>query len=160
MRVPLTWLLLAGLSCLLFAATLDGFLSDASSDHGVIVAAAPPREGEDVPLPPCTVQNLALSIDVLGGSPFIALRHAWGKPCHLARLPVDLTVRDRAGRRVQLVTSESSVAGDFPRDFVRLIGITYLPTCRQRGPFVAFATVDPAYAARRRLPPVGCFAGP
>lgn len=168
LRSGLTWAVGAALVALAITATVDALWSsspraaDLSGDVSGTSAgrgSGSPREPVDA-LPPCAAQNLALSIDVLGGSPFIALRHNWGKPCHLARLPVELTVRDRAGRPVRRVGSEASVSGDFPRAFVRLIGITYVPTCKQRGPFVAFVTVGPAYSARRRLPPVGCFWGP
>lgn len=89
------------------------------------------------------------------------VRHVWGKPCHLNRLPVDLTVKDWAGGPVRLTTaSESVVAGTFAPDFERLINITYLPKCDQRGPFVAFVNVGP-YSARRKLSgnEVGCFRG-
>jgi hypothetical protein len=53
----------------------------------------------------------------------------WGKPCHLARLPIDLAVWDRTGRRVRLVRSgvpQSGIAGDFSPRFERLIDITYV----------------------------------
>ena len=88
------------------------------------------------------------------------VRHAWGKPCHLARLPIGLTVRDRAGRQVRLLTpdEQSGVGGDFSPGSERLINITYLPTCKQRGPFVASVNVGP-YFARRALSAndIGCF---
>ena len=113
-------------------------------------------------LPTCTTPQLALAIDVLGGSPTIVLRHVQGQPCHRPGLPVHLMVKDRAGRPVRLVEGESDakagVGGDFSPDFERLINLTYLPDCDQRGPFRAFVNIGP-YSARRRLSgrEVGCF---
>jgi hypothetical protein len=104
--------------------------------------------------------QLALAIDVLGGSATIVLRHVWGSACRLPRVPIGLTVKDRKGKPVDLPESTSAIKGDFPPGFERLVNITYLPHCDQRGPFVAFVNVGP-YSARRRLSrsEVGCFTG-
>jgi hypothetical protein len=69
-------------------------------------------------------------------------------------------VRDRSGRRVRLADVQSAVAGDFSPGYERLINITYLPDCDQRGPFAAVVNVGP-YFARRTLSAneIGCFAG-
>jgi hypothetical protein len=128
-----------------------------------------PAEGEPrspgrttpAPLPPCSREQLALSIEVLGGSGTAVLRHVRGKPCRLARVPVDLRVLDRAGKRVGLsYSSDPALAGNFFPDFERLLGITYLPTCAARGPYTAIATVG-SYSARGKLSgrEVGCFTG-
>jgi hypothetical protein len=112
-------------------------------------------------LPRCIAQHIGVSIDVLGGTATIVVRHVWGSPCHLASLPIRLSVTDRVGRRVRLSTqSESVVEGDFAPGFERLIDITYLPNCNQRGPFTAFVIVGP-YSAQRKLSgsEVGCFRG-
>ena len=68
---------------------------------------------------------------------------------------------DRVGRRVRLSTqSESVVEGDFAPGFERLIDITYLSNCNQRGPLTAFVIVG-LYSAQRKLSrsEVGCFRG-
>jgi hypothetical protein len=165
------------LVALLIAGTADVVLSSEAPEsesngtretQAARASAASANQGEtsplqitaNAPLPPCEVQNLALSIDLLGGSPFIALRHAWGKPCHLRRLPVHLTVKDRTGERVEVAYTQSRIAGDFTLDFERLLGITYRPTCKQHRPFIAFVTVGPAYSARRRLPDFPCHGPP
>jgi hypothetical protein len=111
------------------------------------------------PSPRCTAQQLALAIDVLAGDATIVLRHVWGNSCRLARLPVELTVKGRVGRRVRLANTEPGVGGDSP-GFERLINITYLPRCGQRGPFDALVNAGP-YTARRTLSgsEVGCFRG-
>ena len=134
-----------------------------------------PVETRPVVLPRCTVQNLGVSIEVLGGTATVVVRHVWGRPCQLAPpLPVSLSVTDRVGRRVRLATLaggsvvQSRVGGDFSPGFEQLIDIPYLaePTvdegCDRRGPFTAFVIVGPyTYSAQRRLSgsEVGCFRG-
>ena len=113
-----------------------------------LVVEVPPVEP-----PRCTAQQIAVAIEVLGGSASIVVRHVWGKPCHLARLPIDLAVWDRSGRRVRLVRSgvaQSGIAGDFSPRFERLIDITYVRDCDYRGPFLAVVNVGP-YGARATL---------
>jgi hypothetical protein len=109
-----------------------------------------------------------VSIDVLGGTASVVVRHIWGRACHLAPLRVRLSVTDRVGRRVRLATVgggqdlQSRVAGDFAPGFEQLIDIPYLAeppltSCDRRGPFTAFVIVGP-YSAQRKLSgsEVGC----
>ena len=120
-----------------------------------------PRRTTPAPLPPCSREQLELSIEVLGGSGTALIRHILGEPCRLARVPVDLRVWDRAGNHVGLsYSSDQAVAGTFFPDFERLLGITYLPSCTARGPYTAVATVG-SYSTRGRLSgrEVGCFSG-
>jgi hypothetical protein len=130
-------------------------------------AVSVPAESRAAPLPRCTSEQIAASIDVLGGSATVAVRHARGRACHLASLPVHLRVWDRAGEPLRLPTTEgaeipSRVGGDFSRGFERLINITYFPpwNCDERGPFLAVVKVGP-YVARRPLSrdEIGCFTG-
>jgi len=137
----------------------------------LVTGLRPPAPPEDeprsaarttpMPLPRCSSEQLALSIEVLGGSPTAVLRHVMGEPCRLTRVPVDLRVLDRAGNRVRRsYGGDQAVDGKFFPDFERLLGITYLPTCEARGPYTAIATVGP-YSARGKLSgrEVGCFTG-
>jgi hypothetical protein len=122
-------------------------------------------------LPLCTAQNIGVSIDVLGGTAAVVVRHVWGRPCDLAPLTVRLGVTDLVGRRVRLASlSEgpvlpSHIEGDFAPGFEALIDIPYLAkpqlmSCASRGPFTAFVIVGP-YSAQRKLSgsEVGCFRG-
>lgn len=175
LRTRFTWVVVGGILALAVAGTVDALLGSESGTAPETGAGLPqprsadalsvPAEVTTAPLPRCTAQQIAVSIDVLGGSATIAVRHVWGSPCHLPRLPIDLTVKDRAGNRVRLPTTEGSetqsrVGGDFSPGFEQLINITYLPNCDQRGPFRAFVNVGP-YFARRKLSgnEVGCFPG-
>jgi hypothetical protein len=131
-----------------------------------------PVETTPEALPRCTVQNIGVSIDVLGGTAQVVVRHVWGRPCHLAPpLRVRLGVSDRVGRRVRLATLDegpvvqSRVEGDFSPGFEQFIDIPYLAepqltSCDRRGPFTAFVIVGP-YSAQRKLSgsEVGCFRG-
>jgi hypothetical protein len=171
----LTWVIVAGVVAVSVAGIVDALRSSEPpvSTPNTRPAMELPAAGQftspagtvDAPLARCTAQQIAVAIDVLGGAATIVVRHVWGKPCHLSRLPIDLTVKDRAGSRVRLPTTEGSetqsrVGGDFSPGFEQLINITYLPNCDQRGPFDAFVNVGP-YSARRKLSgnEVGCFRG-
>jgi hypothetical protein len=167
MRTRLTWVIIVGvLAGLAVAAAVDELRSPGSPgslESKKVVASEPSAARENdapTPLPRCTAPQITVSLEAPGGSATIVVRHAWGKPCHLARLPIELTVRDRAGRQVRLLTPDelSDVAGDFSPGSERLITIKYLPTCNQRGPFVASTNAGP-YFARRTLPAddIGCF---
>lgn len=171
MRSRLEWLIVAALVALAVAATLDAVLS-ASGPGGErrsatreATTAAEQEAGATTSeqnaaaasLPPCGPDQLRLSIDVFTENPFIALRHGEGDPCHLAAVPVELTVVDRDGKRVRLATSPTAVSDDLAPGYVRLLGITYLPSCGLRPPFTATVKVD-GQSARRELPPVGCTA--
>ena len=123
--------------------------------------------------PRCTTRNLAASIDVLGGTATVSVRHVRGRPCHLApSLLVRVSLDDRLGRRVRLQALDEAdpagtahVGGDFARGFEQLIDIPYLAepqlsNCDRPGPFTAFVIVGP-YSAQRKLTgsEVGCFRG-
>lgn len=177
LRSRLSWLVIGGVAVILVAAAVDAIRSSEPS------ASSPSREtarersagkttlaGVTTPesLPRCTVQNLALSIDVLGETASIVVRHVWGRPCHLAPLPVRLSLTNRFGGRVRLATVgggpdvQSRVGGDFSPGFERLIDIPYLAdpplaNCNSRGPFTAFVIVGP-YSVQRKLSgsEVGC----
>ena len=167
-RTRLSWAIGGTVGALAVAGAVDAVRSaDTKPRHAAMQPAA--REttfAAETPeaLPRCTPQNLGVSVDVLGGSATVVVRHVWGRPCHLAALPVRLSVTDRLGRRVRLETdgspSERTVDGDFTPGFERLIDIPYLANCDGRGPFAAFVIVGP-YSAQRKLSAseVGCFRG-
>jgi hypothetical protein len=176
-RTRLTWIVVGGILALAVVGAVDALFSSGSSgtapETGTALqpqsadAVSVPAESRAAPLPRCTSEQIAASIDVLGGSATVAVRHARGRACHLASLPVHLRVWDRAGEPLRLPTTEgaeipSRVGGDFSRGFERLINITYFPpwNCDERGPFLAVVKVGP-YVARRPLSrdEIGCFTG-
>jgi hypothetical protein len=179
-RRRLTWVIATGVIAILVAGTVDAIRSSEPLASSPSRETARERSARETTfavvttpesLPRCTVQNIAVSIDVLGGTATIAVRHVWGRPCYLAPLPVRLSLTDRLGGRVRLATVEdgpdvqSRVGGDFSPGFERLIDIPYLAnpqlaSCNSRGPFTAFVIVGP-YSAQRRLSggEVGCFRG-
>jgi hypothetical protein len=184
-RRQLTWAIAAGVIAVLVAATLDAVRSSGSSrstpsrvaaatqESGARETAIPVETAAEA-LPRCTAQNIGVSIDVLGGTAQVVVRHVWGRPCHLAPpLLVRLSLTDRVGRRVRLAALDEAhpavqarVRGDFSPGFEQLIDIPYLAepqageSCDRKGPFTAFVIVGP-YSAQRRLSgsEVGCFRG-
>jgi hypothetical protein len=164
MRRRVTWVIVGVLAVVVAVAAVDAMRSPESPGLRGTEKATTGEAVSSEPLPRCAAQQIAVSIEAPGGSATIVVRHAWGKSCHLARLPIDLTVRDRAGRRVRLLAADepSGVAGDFSPGFERLINITYRPGhyCNRPGPFVASVNVGP-YFARRTLSAseIDCFRG-
>ena len=181
-RRQLTWVIATGLVAVLIAGAVDAVRSSepgsspsrmVTTERSAARVMTIPVETTPEALPRCTVQNLGVSIEVMGGTATVVVRHVWGRPCQLTHpLPVSLSVTDRVGRRVRLATLaggedlQSRVGGDFSPGFEQLIDIPYLaePTvdegCDRRGPFTAFVIVGP-YSAQRRLSgsEVGCFRG-
>ena len=179
-RTRLSWLAIGAVMVILVAAAVDAIRSSepsASSSRRETVEKKSEGEPTVVPatapesLPRCNAQNIGVSIDVLGGTATVAVRHVWGRACHLASLPVRLSVADRVGRRVRLATLDgredvqSRVGGDFSPGFEQLIDVPYLAepqlsNCDRPGPFTAFVTVGP-HSAQRKLSgtEVGCFRG-
>jgi hypothetical protein len=157
LRTRLSWLVIGGVAVILVAAAAVAIRSSEPSALSPNRVAATERSAGEATLagvttpeslPRCTVQNLALSIDILGGTATVALRHVWGRPYHLDPLPVHLSVTDRVGKRVRLAAVgggpdvQSRVGDDFSPGFERLIDIPYLAdppltNCNSRGPFTA-----------------------
>ena len=181
-RRQLTWVIPVGVIAVLIAGTVDVVRSSkpsgSASSRGTTTKGSA-AQGTTIPeettveaLPRCTVQNIGVSIDVLGGTAQMVVRHIWGRPCYLAPpLRIRLSVTDRVGRRVRLATLgegpvvQSHVGGDFSPGVEQLIDIPYvakpgLTSCDLRGPFTAFVIVGP-YSAQRKLSgsEVGCFRG-
>jgi hypothetical protein len=177
LRTRLSGLVIGGVAVILLAAAVDAIRSSEPSALSPSRETATERSASEAKLAGvttpeslarCTVQNIGVSIDVLGGTATVAVRHVRGRPCHLDALPVRLSVTDRVGRRVRLATVgggpdvQSRVGGDFSPGFERLIDIPYLAdpqltNCNSRGPFTAFVIVGP-YSAQRKLSgsEVGC----
>jgi hypothetical protein len=169
-QTRLTWVITAGVTAVLVAGTVDAVRSADSRSQGGATERSPAQEttfavsATPEALPRCTFRHIGVSIDVLGGTATVVVRQVWGSPCHLAPVPIRLSMTDRAGRRVRLATldegRETRVGGDFAPGFEKLIDIASLPSCDQRGPFTAFVVVG-RYSAQRKLSgrEVGCFRG-
>jgi hypothetical protein len=174
MRLWLTRLIAGGLLAVAIAGTVDALRGSPSRPEPVLrnpylVPLPLPSAATTDRLPTCTTPQLALAFEILGGSGTFVLSHVRGEPCHLRRLPIRFSVRDRAGRRVRLVTppsgldDQSAVKGDFSPGFEQLINITY-PECSPEaippGPFLVSVRVGP-YVARRTLSgsEIGCSGG-
>ena len=137
----LTWAIAAGVIAVLIAGTVDAVRSSkpsgsapiqtATTEESAAREAAIPVKTTAEALPRCTVQNIGVSIDVLGGTAQVVVRHVWGRPCHLAPpLLVRLSLTDRVGRRVRLAAVDEAhpavqarVGGDFSPGFEQLIDI-------------------------------------
>jgi hypothetical protein len=177
-RARLTWVVASGVIAVLIAGSVDAVRSpepsafspnrEPATEQSPAQETKFPLETKPKSLPRCTAQHIGVSIDVLGGTATIAVGHVWGSPCHLAPLPVRLSLTNRFGGRVRLATVgggpdvQSRVGGDFSPGFERLIDIPYLAhpplaNCNSRGPFTAFVIVGP-YSAQRKLSgsEVGC----
>jgi hypothetical protein len=167
-RARLTWVIVGGVGAVRVAGAVDAVRSSEPKARPAMEWSAARETTFPVVttegLPRCTTRHLRVSIEVLGGTATIVVRHVWGGACHLARTPIRLLVSDRLGRRVGLEAdgseSESVVEGDFSPDFERLIDIAYLQNCHQRGPFTEFVLFGP-HSTQRKLPgsAVGCFRG-
>ena len=112
------------------------------------------------PLPRCTHQQIAVSIEVLAGIATNVVRHVGGGPCHLRPLRLGLTIRDRAGKRVWQGEIASAFGGDFSSGSEQTVHFPIpndVPHCQRRDPFLARVTVG-RYSARRKLSgsEIGC----
>jgi hypothetical protein len=158
-----TVIVVGAVGVLAVAATVVVFLpsgqeSTSAEDgrHPVVVSTQVPSgsPSQAAVLPRCRHDQLALSLEKLGGDQVIVLRHVRGERCHGGGLILSLTVADRDGKSegVSLAAEAGVVnlSGDFLPDFEEIEAFNYLPRCRQRGPFIATARVD-GYSARRRI---------
>jgi hypothetical protein len=174
-RTRFTWVVLGGVLALVVAGAVYALRGSGSpgtaSETGAgqrrsADAFSVPAKNTTAPLPRCSAEQIVASIDVLGGRATTVVRHARGRACRLARLPVHLKMWDRAGNPVRLPTTEgahipSRVGGDFSSGFERLLWIhRVFPDCDQRGPFLVVVKVGP-YVVRRTLSrdEVACFRG-
>ena len=93
LRTRLSWLVIGGVAVILVAAAVDAIRSSEPSASSPSRETATERSARETTLavvttpeslPRCTAQNIGVSIDVLGGTAIIVVRHVWGRPCHLA----------------------------------------------------------------------------
>jgi len=173
LRTHLSWLLVGGVVAVLIAAAIDSLRRSESerprADGGLAqergrkeeateeapLAAAP--ETETAPLERCTVGQLALRFEHVGGTPLLALAHVWGSPCRTARIPIEVALFDRNGNPVN---AEKASASAWPQAFgstnlspgievIAEIQMSYL--CDERRPRRLLAEARP-YVVRAWLP--------
>jgi hypothetical protein len=154
----LTWVVVGAVAALLAVAGVDALRS---SGHDTSASTTTPDA--DRRLPRCTAQEIAISIDVLGGQAALVLRDAGGRPCQLPSFQVRLTVEDRAGHRLSPEASPHlpPVGGRLSPGIEQTTNFPeYIPDCHTRGPFLGIATVGP-YSARRTVSgrAIGCLSG-
>jgi hypothetical protein len=175
-RTRLTWVVVGGLVALFVVGLIDSLRSRESRIFepggrrgSVFEARDPVLAPTTVSLPPCSDEQIGVSIEVLGGSATVVVRHMFGKPCHLARRPVEVAVNDRADNPVRSVPgvdeeTDGSIEGDFTPGFERLLGFNHFANCDlssgQRGPFTAKVWIGENYVERRLAgDEIGCWQG-
>jgi hypothetical protein len=173
LRAPVTRLLMGGVAIIVVAAAVDAFRSfesrtppterslvrdaDREGHTAEEVPQTTAREAETGPLERCTAQQLALRVERLGGSPFLALAHVWGSPCRTTRIPIEVALFDRKGN---LVNPKKASVGVSPQAFgstnlspgvevIAELHVSYL--CGEPGPRRLLAEARP-YVARAWLP--------
>src|SRR5919201_1982854 len=102
-RTRLTWVIVGAVFALGVLAAIDVLRSSGapSSSQATPTRAEQftfPSETESAPVARCKTQQLALKGENLGGSPALALVHAWAGRCRTPRLPIHIALFDRAGR--------------------------------------------------------------
>jgi hypothetical protein len=173
LRTRLSWLVIGGVAAVLVAAAVDalrsfesktpsperGLVRDAEREGQTLeeVPLAAVAETETGPLERCTAPQLALRVERLGGTHFLALAHVWGSPCRTARIPIEVSLLYRKGDLVNPDTAGVSVS---PQAFgstnlspgvevIAQLHVSY--ECGERRPRLLLAEARP-YVARNWLP--------
>jgi hypothetical protein len=162
LRSRITWAIVGVVAVVTVAAVVDGLRSSRSPVSSSKASPAPqqpadqislPTEQESVAPPRCSVQQLALKIENLGGVVALALVHGRAGPCRTSRLPIEVAVLDRAGEPVEATLSVQpafapttlSPDGELSAPF------SFVYLCGEPKPVRVVAEAGP-YAARGRLP--------
>jgi hypothetical protein len=162
-RLP-TWLVVAGVVALLVAAAVDVLRPHRSSE----VTPQERRGGEEISgeaplgtvvkrvtsqLGHCRPSQLALRMERLGGDPALALAHVRGLPCRTTRLPIEVLLFDRQGKRVQATVgiqeAFAPTALSLNVEAIAPFNVVFL--CRERRPVRAAAKAG-RYFTGGRLP--------
>jgi hypothetical protein len=153
----ITWVVSGAVVALVVAGAVEAFLrSDGDSPSrsaGREGARSAPTTTAVAPgpLPACRREQLALSIEILGGGDVYVLRHVRGRACNLRSARVTLTIRDRRGRRIRPASAVPEISGDFSpgSEFVGLLN--FLITCREEEPIRVTVRIG-RYTARHLFP--------
>lgn len=157
-RRRLSWVIVGGAVALLVVAGVDA-LRSSESETSASPTSASTTTVESVP-PRCTLEQIGISIEILGGYATAVVRNVSGAPCHLQPLPIQATLTDQGGRkamRFQLV-EQQEFGGDFLPGFQETATAGYIENCHLRGPFLLVVSAGPYSARRSKLSPseIGC----
>jgi hypothetical protein len=153
MRRVATWLAVAFVGALGLAATITALVRD---DDGKSAIPARGSTATTVPVPRCADGQLALTTEMLGGSPFVVLRHISGPTCDIGRLIVGTTIRDQRGERAPIGASRNVFTGEISAGVEFTAGLLYAAYCDQKGPLVASIRAG-SLAVARTLAIQSCF---
>jgi hypothetical protein len=147
-----TWVIVGLVVALGVAATLTALVE--KSDNKAAVSAER-SSTPTVPLPRCRADQLALTTEVLGGSPVVVLRHLSGPSCDVGTLRVLTSIRDQRGERAPLGAARDPFTGEISPGVDFITAIIYQAWCDQKGPLVATIRAG-ELSATRRLAIHGC----
>jgi hypothetical protein len=147
-----TWVIVGLVVALGVTATVTALVEKSDSKSAV---SAERSSTPTVPLPRCRAAQLALTTEVLGGSPVVVLRHVSGPSCDVGTLRVVTTIRDQRGERTPIGAAQGGFAGEISPGVDFITGILYQAWCDQKGPLVATIRVG-ELSATRRLAIHGC----
>lgn len=159
-RTRLTWVVVGGVVALLVVAGVDALRSSESETAAsATMASTTALENLDRLSPRCTRPQIVVSIEVRGGIATNVVREFGSDACHLRRVRLGLTIRDRAGKTVW-EGAMPAFEGNYSPGFEQTVHFPYpnpVPHCDRRGPFLALVTVGP-YSVRRNLSgdEIGC----
>jgi hypothetical protein len=145
MRPLATWLIVGFVAALGLAATVTALVEKGDDKSAVSEQHSPPAT---VPPPRCRDGQLALTTEILGGSPFVVLRHVSGPSCDVGTLKVVTTIRDQRGERLPIGAARDAFTGEISPGAEFLSGFIYLAWCDQKGPLVAKITAGDLSATR------------
>jgi hypothetical protein len=140
-----TWVVVAGVGALLLLAGVDALRSSGDSEASAPTATATSSKLPRVSLPPCTQQDISISIEVRDGGAVAVARNIGAEACYRLLRGWRVRIEDRAGTLVEERVEVRPLAdGLFPTGSERAFWLTPNPVlCVSPGPYVALVTVGP-----------------
>lgn len=169
LRTHLSWLVVGGIAVVLIAAAVDALRPSDSKPPPAKGGLVQDREGDDqateyvpltalgetetAPLERCAVQQYALRVERLGGTPVLALAHVRGRPCRTPRIPIEVSLFGRNGDAVEasVGVQQAFVPTDLSPGVEVIAEIQVIYLCGGRKPRRLVAEARP-YVVRGRLP--------
>ena len=142
----LTWVVVGGVAILLVLAGVDALRSSTDSEAFAPTATATTSKLPRVSLPPCTQQDISISIEVRDGGAVAVARNIGADACYRLLRGWRLRIEDRAGTLVEERAEVRPLADGFSQQAPRgLFQLTLNPVCLgvSPGPYVALVTVGP-----------------
>jgi hypothetical protein len=173
-RTRLTWVIAGAVVALLVVAGDDALRSSGNETAGSPTTASTTARKEAIDTsPPCTPEDLAVSIEVRkpdwnrsdypefrrwltpewrrGRVATIVVRNVAGRSCFLAVGEFRFVIRDRAFRRVAFWTNPVWFAAEYSPGYEKTFFLPTVFSCDRPGPYSALATVGPFGARRGNL---------